>query len=164
MPDSDAKMSEEQKSGDLKGQFALQKIYLKDMSFETPHSPLIFQEQWNPTVNMDIQNTVNKLAEDSYEVVIAVTVTVKFNDKTVYLIEAHQAGIFHISGFPDDILRRTLTTVCPNILFPFAREVVADLVTRGGFPQLLLAPVNFDALYQQHQEELKKTNEQQVKH
>ena len=164
MPDSDAKISEEQKPDDLKGQFALQKIYLKDMSFETPHSPLIFQEQWNPTVNMDIQNTVNKLAEDSYEVVIAVTVTVKFNDKTVYLIEAHQAGIFHISGFPDDILRRTLTTVCPNILFPFAREVVADLVTRGGFPQLLLAPVNFEALYQQHQEELKKTNEQQVKH
>lgn len=164
MPDSDTNNSEEQKADDLKGQFALQKIYLKDMSFETPHSPQIFQEQWNPSVNMDIQNTVNKLGEDSYEVVIAVTVTVKFNDKTVYLIEAHQAGIFHISGFPDEILRRTLATICPNILFPFAREVVSDLVTRGGFPQLLLAPVNFEALYQQHQEELKQTSDPAVKH
>ena len=164
MPDNDVKNTEEKKAGELKGQFALQKIYLKDMSFETPNSPQVFQEQWNPTVNMDIQNTVNKLADDNYEVVIAVTVTVKFDDKTVYLIEAHQAGIFHISGFPDDILRRTLTTVCPNILFPFAREVVADLVTRGGFPQLLLAPVNFEALYEQHQEELNKKNEAAVKH
>jgi len=164
MPDNDVKNSEEQESGDLKGQFALQKIYLKDMSFETPNSPQVFQEQWNPTVNMDIQNTVNRLADDNYEVVIAVTVTVKFDDKTVYLIEAHQAGIFHISGFPDDVLRHTLTTICPNILFPFAREVVADLVTRGGFPQLLLAPVNFEALYQQHQEELSKKNEPAVKH
>lgn len=164
MPDNDVENTGAQASEDPKGQFTLQKIYLKDMSFETPHSPQIFQEQWNPTVNMDIQNTVNKLAEDSYEVVIAVTVMVKFNDKTVYLIEVQQAGIFHISGFPEDILRRTLATICPNILFPFAREVVADLVTRGGFPQLLLAPVNFEALYQQHQEELKQTDEQQVKH
>lgn len=164
MPDNDVKNTEEQEPGEVKGQFALQKIYLKDLSFETPNSPQVFQEQWNPTVNMDIQNTVNKLADDNYEVVIAVTVTVKFNDKTVYLIEAHQAGIFHISGFPDDILRRTLTTVCPNILFPFSREVVADLVTRGGFPQLLLAPVNFEALYQQHQEELSNANEQKIKH
>lgn len=164
MPDNDAINTGEQNSEDQKGQFALQKIYLKDMSFETPHSPQIFQEQWNPTVNMDIQNTVNKLAEDSYEVIIAVTIIVKFNDKTVYLIETHQAGIFHISGFPEDILRRTLATICPNILFPFAREAVADLVTRGGFPQLLLAPVNFEALYQQHQEELKQTAESGVKH
>jgi len=164
MPDNDVQNTEEQGAGELKGQFALQKIYLKDMSFETPNSPQVFQEQWNLTVNMDIQNTVNKLVDDNYEVVIAVTVTVKFNDQTVYLIEAHQAGIFHITGFPDDILRRTLTTVCPNILFPFAREVVSDLVTRGGFPQLLLAPVNFEALYQQHQEELKNTEESAVKH
>lgn len=164
MTENDAINTEAQEDGDLKGQFALQKIYLKDMSFETPHSPQIFQEQWNPTVNMDIQNTVNRLSEDTYEVVIAVTVTVKFEDKTVYLIEAHQAGIFLISGFPEDVLQRTVTTVCPNILFPFAREVVADLVTRGGFPQLLLAPVNFEALYQQHQEELKSDNDPAVKH
>ena len=82
----------------------------------------------------------------------------------MYLIEVHQAGIFQIAGFPEDILRRTLATICPNILFPFAREAVSDLVTRGGFPQLLLAPVNFEALYQQHQEEIKETEEQKVKH
>lgn len=164
MPENDTINNEQENAEELKGQFALQKIYLKDLSFETPHSPQIFQEQWDPTVNMDIQNTVNRLSEDSYEVIIAVTVTVKFNDRTVYLIEAQQAGIFLISGFPEDILRRTVTTVCPNILFPFAREVVADLVTRGGFPQLLLAPVNFDALYEQHQQELKKTQDTAIKH
>ena len=164
MADTDEILNPEGKSEELKGQFALQKIYLKDMSFETPHSPQIFQEQWKPSVNMDIQNTVNRLAEESFEVVIAVTVTVKFDEKTVYLIEVHQAGIFQISGFSEDILRRTLATICPNILFPFARETVSDLVTRGGFPQLLLAPVNFEALYQQHQEESKETDEQKVKH
>ncbi len=80
---------------------------------------------------------------------MAVTVTVSFEEKTVYLVEIHQAGIFHIEGFPDEILNRMLATVCPNILFPFAREFVADLIMRGGFPQLLLAPVNFEALYLQ---------------
>lgn len=154
----------EQKSGALKGEFGLQKIYIKDMSFETPNSPGIFQEQWNPTVNMDIENSMNVMGQDTYEVIIAVTVTVKFKDRTVYLIEVHQAGIFHISGFPEEILKRTLATICPNILFPFAREVVSDLVTRGGFPQLLLAPVNFDALYQQHLEETKNTGEVKIKH
>ena len=164
MADTDEILNQESGSEDLKGQFALQKIYLKDMSFETPHSPQIFQEQWKPSVNMDIQNTVNRLGEESFEVVIAVTVTVKFDEKTVYLIEVHQAGIFQISGFPEDILKRTLATICPNILFPFAREAVSDLVTRGGFPQLLLAPVNFEALYQQHQEELKQPEDTATKH
>ena len=164
MPENTDRQQPEQIKNDLKGEFGLQKIYIKDMSFETPHSPGIFQEQWNPTVNMDIENTMNVLGKDSYEVIIAVTVTVRFDDRTVYLIEVHQAGIFHISGFPEDILKRTLATICPNILFPFAREVVSDLVTRGGFPQLLLAPVNFDALYQKHLEESKKTADSKIKH
>ena len=165
MPETTDNIKENHTSDELKGQFGLQKIYLKDMSFETPHSPGIFQEQWNPAVNMDIENSMNALGKDSYEVIIAVTVTVRFNDKTVYLIEVHQAGIFHITGFPEDILKRTLATICPNILFPFAREVVSDLVTRGGFPQLLLAPVNFDALYQQHLQESKKaTGNSNIKH
>ena len=145
------------------GQFGLQKIYVRDISFETPNSPQIFQEQWKPTVNMDIANSVNPLNEENYEVVLSVTVTVGFNDKTVYLIEVQQAGIFHITGLPEDILKRTLATICPNILFPFAREMVSDLVTRGGFPQLLLAPVNFESLFLQ-QQEAQKANDSNIRH
>jgi preprotein translocase subunit SecB len=123
------------------GQFSIQKVYVKDMSFETPNSPQIFQQQWQPQVNKGAL----------YEVVLSITVTVSFEKQTVYLVEVQQAGIFHVSGLPPEAMDRMLATVCPNILFPFAREVVADIVTRGGFPQLLLAPVNFDALYLQQQ-------------
>jgi preprotein translocase subunit SecB len=133
------------------GQFGIQKIYLKDVSFETPHSPQIFKEQWQPKVSMDIENTNTRLDSDLHEVVLSVTVTVSFAEKTVYLAEIQQAGIFFVSGFPDEILGRMLATVCANILFPFAREAIADLVMRSGFPQLLLAPVNFEALYLQQQ-------------
>ena len=135
---------------DAQGQFGIQKIYIKDLSFETPHSPAIFQEQWNPSVNMDVSNSASALSDKLYEVVLAVTVTVSSGEKTVYLVEAQQAGIFHIEGFPKEVLNRILATMCPNILFPFAREVIADLAMRGGFPQLLLAPMNFEALYLQH--------------
>ncbi|HLB31493.1 MAG TPA: protein-export chaperone SecB [Gammaproteobacteria bacterium] len=131
------------------GIFTLQKIYTKDISFETPNSPQIFQEQWKPTVNLDIGNTAKALGKDHYEVVLAVTITVSFEEKSVYLIEVHQAGIFQISGFNEEGIGRMVATHCPNILFPFAREVVSDLVVRGGFPQLLLAPINFEALYLQ---------------
>ncbi|MFQ5659813.1 MAG: protein-export chaperone SecB [Gammaproteobacteria bacterium] len=139
-------------AGGEQGQFGLQKIYVRDVSFETPHSPQIFQEQWKPSVNMDIANAVNSLSKELFEVVLSVTVTVSFEGKTVYLAEIHQAGIFHIDGFPDEIRGRMLATICPNILFPFAREFIADLIMRGGFPQLLLAPVNFEALYLQQQQ------------
>jgi len=133
------------------GEFAPQKIYIKDLSFETPHSPEIFTEEWKPAVNMNLGSEARPLGEKLYEVVLTVTVTVTMEEKTAYLVEAHQAGIFHIDGFPEEIVGRMVATVCPNILFPFAREHVADLITRGGFPQLLLAPVNFEALYQQQQ-------------
>jgi len=133
------------------GEFAPQKIYIKDLSFETPNSPEIFTEDWKPTVNMNLSSEARPLGEKLYEVVLTVTVTVTMEEKTAYLVEAQQAGIFHIDGFPEDIVGRMVATVCPNILFPFAREHVADLITRGGFPQLLLAPVNFEALYQQQQ-------------
>ncbi|MBI2970186.1 MAG: protein-export chaperone SecB [Gammaproteobacteria bacterium] len=145
----------EEKQQELKGaaeqgQFGIQKVYIKDISFETPHSPKIFQEKWNPSVNMDVSNTATALGENLFEVVLAVTVTVSFEEKTVYLAEVHQAGIFHISGFTKENVARILATMCPNILFPFARELVADIAMRGGFPQLLLAPMNFDALFAQH--------------
>jgi preprotein translocase subunit SecB len=132
------------------GQFGVQKIYMKDMSFETPRSPQVFQEEWSPAVNMDVSNSASALTDKLFEVVLSVTITVKSGDQPVYLAEVQQAGIFHIEGFPRDAVNRILATLCPNILFPFAREVVADLVMRGGFPQLLLAPMNFEALYTQH--------------
>jgi len=147
------------------GEFAPQKIYIKDLSFETPHSPEIFTEEWKPAVNMNLSSEAKSLGEKLYEVVLTVTVTVTMGEKTAYLVEAHQAGIFHIEGFPEEIVERMVATVCPNILFPFAREHVADLITRGGFPQLLLAPVNFEALYQQQQmQEQNASVETETKH
>jgi len=132
------------------GQFGIQKIYVKDISFETPNSPDIFQQEWSPSVNMDVANSAKPLSDKLFEVVLSVTVTVRFAEKIVYLAEVQQAGIFHIEGFAKPAVNRILATLCPNILFQFAREVVADLAMRGGFPQLLLAPMNFDALYAQH--------------
>lgn len=131
------------------GQLSIQRVYTKDLSFEAPNSPQIFREDWNPTVDIQLANKATKLGEDVHEAVLTVTVTVRFGEKTVYLAEVHQAGIFQISGFPEQFMSVMLATVCPNILFPFAREAICDLVVRGGFPQLLLAPVNFETLYAQ---------------
>ena len=149
---------------EVSGQFAPQKIYVKDLSFETPHSPGIFKEEWNPEVNMNLSSDANSIDDKLYEVVLTVTVTVTMGEKTAYLVEARQAGIFHIDGFPDEIITRMIAIICPNILFPFARELVSDLVTRGGFPQLLLAPVNFEALYQQQQQNPASSTETETRH
>jgi preprotein translocase subunit SecB len=138
----------------LTGQFSIQKIYAKDISFETPHSPEIFSAEWAPNVNMQLSSESLKINENITEVVLTVTVTTMLGDKTAYLIELHIAGVFLIKEFPPDVIEHMAATVCPNILFPFAREMVSDLVTRGGFPQLLLAPVNFEALYAQQKKEL----------
>jgi len=113
---------------------------------------------------MDISNEALVLEAPYYEVVLTVTVTVTFEDTTVYLVEVKQAGIFHIEGLDEEILGRVTATSCPNILFPFARELISDLVTRGGFPQLLLAPVNFEALYQEQAQQPESEEEQTTKH
>lgn len=135
------------------GQMAIQKIYVKDVSFEAPHAPQIFAEQTQPKVNMDLGNESKLIDKDLYHVILKITVTVTANDKTIYLVEVEQAGIFVIQGFPQEALERILAAVCPNILFPYAREAISDLVTRGGFPQLLLAPVNFEGLYMQQKQQ-----------
>lgn len=132
------------------GQFTIQKIYVKDISFEAPNSPQSFTEEWKPGVNLDLNTNAQSIAENSYEIVLSLTVTVSNADKTAYLVEVQQAGIFGIEGFGDTDLRGMLGSFCPNILFPYAREAVSDIVTRGGFPQMLLSPINFDALYEQH--------------
>lgn len=135
-------------------QFSIQRIYTKDISFETPNSPDIFKEPWKPNNNLNLNTEVQQLGEGVYEVAISVTVTTKVEDKTAFLVEVKQAGIFNIAGFPEQELGPMLGAYCPNLLFPYAREAVSDLVTKGSFPQLLLSPVNFDVLYAQHQQKL----------
>jgi preprotein translocase subunit SecB len=149
----------EQANADGSGQekFAIQNIYVKDLSFEAPNSPQIFMEQWKPQLELEMSNQINQLNEELYEVVLNLTATVKVADKTAFLVELHQAGIFTLVGFPDDKLSYMLNSYCPNILFPFARETVSNAVTRGGFQPLWLAPINFDALYAQ---QLQKKQEQ----
>ena len=140
-------MSEQQQ------EFIIQKIYTKDMSFETPNSPAIFQEDWAPQINIDLNNQGQQVAEDLYEVVLSLTVTAKIGDKTAFLVEIAQAGLFTLKGLDQENLSTVMGTLCPNILFPYARETIASLINKGGFPQVNLAPVNFDALYAQHMQQ-----------
>lgn len=138
-------------------QFEIQRIYIKDLSYEAPNTPHTFTEEWKPEVQLNLETKSNRIQENMHEVVLSVTATVTSNKKSAFLVEVHQAGIFLIAGLPNEQLRQMLGSFCPNILFPYAREVISDVVVRGGFPQLLLAPVNFDALYAQHLEEQKKS-------
>ena len=135
-------------------QFAIQKLYMKDMSFETPNSPSIFTSEWKPDINLQLNSDASPVAEGVYEVVLSVTVTAKLSDKTAYLAEVQQAGIFTVNGFEAGQQGPMLGAFCPNVLYPFAREAVADLIGKGGFPPVYLAPVNFDALYAQKLQEL----------
>jgi preprotein translocase subunit SecB len=146
-------------------QFQLQKIYLKDISFETPNSPEVFTENWEPDVNVELQTAAKPLTDDVHEVVLTVTVTAKVSEKTAYLAEVHQAGVFTLGGFKENERAHMLGSYCPNILFPYAREAISDLIGKGGFPQMLLAPVNFDVLFAQHvqhQQEKNTTAEESV--
>ncbi len=151
-------MSEQQTPERL---FQIQKIYLKDVSLEAPNAPHIFRSQWEPEIGLQLNNATTDLGESTHEVVLSLTVTAKLKDKTAYIVEIQQAGIFTIAGYNDEELGQLLGAFCPNVLFPFAREAVSDLVTKGGFPPLLLAPINFDMLYQ---EQLQKQAEAQGTH
>lgn len=131
-------------------QFAIQRLYIKDLSVECPNSPEIFLENWEPDLDLNLDVDGSKALDDGIrEVVLTVTVTVKVNKKTAFLVEVKQAGIFTVAGFPEDQLNHLIASFCPNILYPYAREVVTDAVMKAGFPQLYLSPVNFDALYEQ---------------
>jgi preprotein translocase subunit SecB len=141
--------------------FSIQRIYTCDISFETPNSPTIFREQWKPETSLDINTNVKDLDEGNFEVTLTVTATTKVGDKVAYLAEVQQSGIFSISGFSESEKGPLVGAYCPNVLFPYAREVISDLVSKGSFPQLMLQPVNFDALYAQHQKKLSKQGEQQ---
>jgi preprotein translocase subunit SecB len=141
-------MSETNGAGEK--QFSIQRIYTKDISFETPNAPRVFTQKWEPSLDLNLGTHVESLENSTYEIVLTLTVTVKIADTTAYLVEVNQAGIFSIVGFAEQEMGPMLGSFCPNILFPYAREVVSDLVSKGSFPQLILAPVNFDALYMQH--------------
>jgi len=134
-----------------KKQFSIQKLYLKDVSYESPGTPHTFSfKQWDPKVDLNLTNTHSQVDGDIYEAVLSITVTVAHQDKTAFLIEVQYAGLFAIAGFEEEERNYLIGSQCMNILFPFAREVISELSTRGGFPPLMLQPVNFDALYQQH--------------
>ncbi|MFW0079041.1 MAG: protein-export chaperone SecB [Coxiella endosymbiont of Haemaphysalis qinghaiensis] len=130
-------------------EFAIQRLYVKDSSFESPHSPHVFFEEWNPELDLDLTTKTNDVGNDKHEVVLTVKTTVKMKKKIIFIAEIFQAGIFIIKNFPEDQMRPMLGSFCPNILYPYAREAITDMVVRGGFPQLYLAPVNFDLLLEQ---------------
>ena len=132
-------------------QFSIQKLYLKDASFESPDTPNSFRfTKWEPKIELNLTNSQTHVEGDIYEAVLCVTATIKLEEKTAFLIEVHFAGLFSVSGFDETEQKYLLGSQAMNVLFPYAREVVSDMTVRGGFPPLILSPVNFDALYQQH--------------
>lgn len=132
--------------------FGIEKLYVKDASIEVPNAPQIFTDRTTPQVNVELGNSAQKLDEGVYEVSIKVTVTAKIGDNTAFLVEVAQSGIFAIRNVPDENLEMIVAITCPNILFPYAREAVSDMVTRAGFAPVLLNPINFEALYMQQKE------------
>lgn len=140
-------------------QFMLRSIYIKDLSFESPNTPAIFREEWKPETSLHLDIKLNQLAEDTHEVALTVTVTAKVGDKTAYIAEVVQAGIVSIKGFEQQELGPLFYVYCPSMLFPYARQAITDLVTKGGFPHLVLQHVNFDSIYAQKMAEQKGQSE-----
>ncbi|MBL8527704.1 MAG: protein-export chaperone SecB [Burkholderiales bacterium] len=133
--------------------FSIEKLYVKDLSLEIPNAPQIFLEREAPQVDVQIQTQGTVVQEGIYHVVLSITVTANLGERTVFLVEVAQAGIFQIRNVPESDLDGVLGIACPNILFPYAREVVSDAVTRAGFPPVVLNPINFEALYQQRRQQ-----------
>ena len=143
--------------GDNGPTLSLQNVYLKDCSYEAPNGPRV-DGNWNPQINLDLHTSASGLSPDLREVVLTVTVSAKQNDATIFLVEVKQAGLFVIRNLGEADLKRAVSTICPGVLFPFARAAVSQLVSQGGFPQFLLPPVNFDALYAANQAQPAVTN------
>ena len=146
--------------GQEKQQLAIRKIYLRDLSFEVPDAPAIFTGEWSPETTVDLDTRSREISEGVYETILRVTVTAKQGDKTAYLCEVEQGGVFIISGFEGQTLDMLLGSYCPAQLFPFVREAISDVVAKGGFPQMVLAPVNFEALYMQRRRRMQERQEQ----
>ena len=131
-------------------QIAIQKIYVKDFSFESPHTPDVFgKTNWSPKTNLNLRSSHTTGTDNNHEVVLTITIDAKEDEQTFFLVELQQAGLFHIAGYDEAEFKAIVGSYCPNILFPYARESVANIVSKGGFPEFLLQPINFDALYAQ---------------
>ncbi|MDO4877681.1 MAG: protein-export chaperone SecB [Neisseria sp.] len=144
----------DQNAQELQPIFSIEKLYVKDLSLEVPHAPRIFLEQGDPNVEMRVATESEKLEDNFYNVGVTVTVTAKLGDERVmFLNEVTQCGIFRLENIPEDDVKLLLGVACPNILFPYAREAVSSEITRAGFPPVLLAPINFESIYQQQQEQ-----------
>ena len=140
-------MTEQNNTQQPETQFAIQRIYTKDVSFETNNVPEIFTKQWQPEMNLELNSASQALSDEVHEVSLRVTVTVKQQEEVVYICEVTQSGIFSLIGFDDAQIQHCVGAYCPNILFPYAREVISSLVNKWTFPQLNLEPVNFEALF-----------------
>lgn len=127
--------------------FTVEKLYVKDVSFEVPGAPMVFNETAQPQLQMNLNQSVQRLNDQAYEVVLGITLTCNADDKTLYLAEVKQAGVFGLTGFDAQTLDAMLGTQCPNVLYPYARQLISELIQAGGFPPFLLQPINFDALY-----------------
>ncbi len=156
---TDETQAQQAAAAEQQEQFSIQKIYVKDLSFETPNTPQVFLERGEPQMDMEMSNKAAQVAQDIYESLLLITITVKVNEKVAFLVELQMAGIFAISGFTPQRLDYMLNGYCLGILFPYAREVVSDIVSRGGFQQLVLTPVNFDVLYAQRIQQLREQQE-----
>jgi preprotein translocase subunit SecB len=157
MAQEENNVAQEQQPG-----FSIEKIYVKDVSLEIPHAPQIFTDRTQPQVSIELSNLAQQVEENVFEVAIKVTVTSKIADKTVFLVEVTQAGIFQIRNVPAENMEMIVGITCPNILFPYLRESVSDLVVRAGFQPVLLNPINFEALFaQQKQQEAEQAGSMQ---
>lgn len=152
-------MAEEKATGateqpaQVEQQFIIERIYIKDASFESPNTPAIFTEEWDPDTNLQLNTEVTPISDNHYEVILLITVTVKSQDKTAFLVEIAQAGVFQIVGYDSEQLNHLLASYCPSNLYPYAREAIASLISKGSFPEMHLSPINFDALYAQRMQE-----------
>jgi preprotein translocase subunit SecB len=139
-------------------EFSIQRIYVKDLSFEAPNIPEIFQMEWEPQTDLNLDMNSRKVSNDTYETLLHIMVTVKLQDKLAFLVEVKQAGVFTLRSFTEEQLDHTLNSYCPGVLFPYARELISETIIRGSFPPLYMAPINFDAIYQEKKLQRDKNN------
>jgi len=146
-------MADENKD-EIEKRISINKVYLKDFSFESPQAPAVFRSgEWKPQTNLNLRSNHNDIEEGLHEVVLTLTVDAKDEDTTLFLVEIQQAGIFEVAGYEQEELSAIVGSFCPNILFPYAREAIASIIQKGGFPEFVLQPINFDALYMQSRQQ-----------
>ena len=160
-PEQKTQAAAQQPADTNEPRFLIQRIYIKDVSFESPNTPSIYGEEWKPDTNLQMNSEAKPAGENYFEVTLQMTVTVKSQDKVAFLVEISQAGVFEIAGYSNEEMNHLLAAYCPSVLFPYAREAVAGLVSKGSFPEMHLSPINFDALYAQRMEEVRQEAEKQ---